>query len=217
MIDQSVLKIFSEKTYIFWDFDGVIKDSVRVKSDAFGKLFESLGDDVIERIKIHHETNAGISRFEKIPVYLGWAGRTPSTESIAEYADRFSKLVKQKVIESDWVPGVHDFIRCRSSKMTFFLVTATPQPEIEEILDVSELRQYFRRVVGSPTAKQDAIQMLINEFTISRDKALMVGDTMADYKAAMANRISFVLRRNDSNQVLQGKLTCPMIDDFNDG
>ena len=36
---------------IFWDFDGVIKDSVSVKSDAFEELFLPFGSDVAKKLE----------------------------------------------------------------------------------------------------------------------------------------------------------------------
>ena len=45
MISENIKKA---KT-IFWDFDGVIKDSVSVKSDAFEELFLPFGSDVAKK------------------------------------------------------------------------------------------------------------------------------------------------------------------------
>ena len=70
MIEQSVYNILSTKKYIFWDFDGVIKESVEVKSDAFENLFKSFGDEVAKKVRNHHEENGGVSRFDKLPLYV---------------------------------------------------------------------------------------------------------------------------------------------------
>ena len=42
---------FDKFRLIFWDFDGVIKESVSVKIDGFVELFQSFGDDVCNKIK----------------------------------------------------------------------------------------------------------------------------------------------------------------------
>ena len=55
---------------IFWDFDGVIKDSVGVKAEAFKTIFDTCNDHVLKEIIRHHTENSGISRFNKIPIYL---------------------------------------------------------------------------------------------------------------------------------------------------
>ena len=95
---------------IFWDFDGVIKDSVVVKSDAFEQLFLPFGDEVAISVREHHEANGGISRFKKLPIYLNWAGEEVTAELIDEYARKFSQLAKQKVVNSEWVVGILDYL-----------------------------------------------------------------------------------------------------------
>ena len=216
MIEQSVYNILSTKKYIFWDFDGVIKESVEVKSDAFENLFKSFGDEVAKKVRNHHEENGCVSRFDKLPLYLEWAGQDLSPSLIEDYSERFSKLVKQNVINSDWVKGVLDFIHIHSKKQTFFLVTATPQSEIEEILDTLQLKKFFCRVIGAPVSKDKAINQMLSEFSIKPEKALMIGDSSSDYDAALANQVPFILRRTNLNDSLQKRISCPMVNNFCD-
>ena len=49
-----------EYSNIFWDFDGVIKDSMTVKSDAFEQLFLPFGENIAKKVRTHHEANGGI-------------------------------------------------------------------------------------------------------------------------------------------------------------
>ena len=44
---------------VFWDFDGVIKESVSVKTDAFLELFKPYGSKICEKVKSHHIENGG--------------------------------------------------------------------------------------------------------------------------------------------------------------
>ena len=135
MISENIKKA---KT-IFWDFDGVIKDSVSVKSDAFEELFLPFGSDVAKKIRMHHEDNGGMSRYDKLPIYLNLAGEKNSTDSISKYEKQFSKLVMNRVINSPWVEGVLEYIKTNYKAQKFFLITATPQKEIEEILKKLEI------------------------------------------------------------------------------
>ena len=50
-----------EKKLIFQDFDGVIKDSVKAKTEAFHELFKNCEDNLVEKIKFHHTQNGGLS------------------------------------------------------------------------------------------------------------------------------------------------------------
>ena len=54
---------------IILDFDGVILESVSVKTEAFRTLF-SFAPEYVEEIVQFHKDNGGMSRFDQIPVYL---------------------------------------------------------------------------------------------------------------------------------------------------
>ena len=202
---------------IFWDFDGVIKDSVSVKSDAFEELFLPFGSDVAKKIRMHHEDNGGMSRYDKLPIYLNLAGEKNSTDSISKYEKQFSKLVMNRVINSPWVEGVLEYIKTNYKAQKFFLITATPQKEIEEILKKLEISKYFKKVIGSPTNKKDAIKIILSNENINLDDSIMIGDSCSDYEAAKENNVFFVFRKTDLNKKLQKKLKCQMIENFIDG
>ncbi len=213
MISENIKKA---KT-IFWDFDGVIKDSVSVKSDAFEELFLPFGSDVAKKIRMHHEDNGGMSRYDKLPIYLNLAGEKNSTNSISKYEKQFSKLVMNRVINSPWVEGVLEYIKTNYKAQKFFLITATPQKEIEEILKKLEISKYFKKVIGSPTNKKDAIKIILSNENINLDDSIMIGDSCSDYEAAKENNVFFVFRKTDLNKKLQKKLKCQMIENFIDG
>ena len=137
---------------VFWDFDGVIKDSVEVKSTAFEKLFLDYGSLVSDKVREHHENNGGVSRFEKIPLYLSWTPEIISSKLIQEFCDRFSVMVKQSVVDSPWVDGFLEFFEYHREKK-HVLVTATPVEEIEEILSLLGIRHFFYRIYGAPRTK----------------------------------------------------------------
>ena len=199
---------------IFWDFDGVIKESVDVKSDAFEELFLPFDRNVSKKIRLHHEANVGMSRFEKIPLYLEWANQEPITQLVEEYVNKFAVLVKQKVVDSYWVDGVLDYLVKNYEKQIFFLVTATPQEEIKAILSQLKIEEFFKQVVGSPTHKKAALKLLITKHSLYPKKAVMIGDSIIDYEAAKANQVKFILRKTKLNNELQEQLDCMIIDNF---
>jgi phosphoglycolate phosphatase-like HAD superfamily hydrolase len=219
LIENIILKenIISQSKVIFWDFDGVIKNSVEVKSDAFEQMFEPFGAKLANKIKLHHESNGGMSRLDKLPIYLSWAGIiSPSNQLIDEYAENFSLLVKHKVIKAEWVAGVLDFLQNNYKRKQFFLITATPQKEIEDILKQLKIIDYFDKVVGSPTKKNDAINVILSEYLIPPKDAVMIGDSGVDYHASRLNKVKFVLRKTNLNKALQEAIDCQMVSDFKD-
>ncbi len=199
---------------IFWDFDGVIKDSVLVKSDAFKSLFSEFGDEVALKVKRHHEENGGMSRFDKLPIYIKWSGQALTSELVDEYEKRFSTLVKQQVINSNWVDGVLNYLSSNYNRQNFFLISATPQNEIDEITEDTSLNMYFHEIFGSPIEKSQAIKLILGKYDLECDNCAMIGDSYVDYKAALNNKIAFILRRTLFNRKIQKTLKCTQIDNF---
>jgi len=203
-----------KKRVIFWDFDGVIKDSVGVKGRAFENLFSLFGDDVAKKVRAHQIANGGMSRFEKIPLYLSWAGEKPSVERIDSMCAQFSNLVVQSVIDSPWILGVRDFLLKYYQDWCFVLVTATPLDEIKFIIEELEISHCFQEVYGSPTSKSDAIAETLVRRSINPEEALMVGDTLVDMRAAEANKVPFLLKRTVHNDYIQEKFGVSYFDDL---
>ena len=199
---------------VFWDFDGVIKDSVTVKSECFEQLFLPYGREVADRVRQHHEANSGVSRYEKMPIYLAWAGEPATAEKIQDFCDRFAQVVRQAVVDSPWVPGVREYFLAHHTRQRFVLVTATPQEEIQQILHSLKIAHYFREIHGSPTPKATAIRDVLQHLQCPLEHALVVGDSETDLNAAEANHVPFLLRRTALNQTLQEQYSGPMFDDL---
>jgi phosphoglycolate phosphatase-like HAD superfamily hydrolase len=200
---------------IFWDFDGVIKDSVAVKADGYERLFAPYGPTLALRVRQHHDAHGGMSRYDKIPTYLGWAGEPATAAKVQDFCERFSTLVLQAVIDSAWVPGVLEYLRMHYLRQHFVLVTATPQPEIQQILQALEISHYFREIHGAPKQKAVAMQDVLRRLACPVENALMVGDSDSDFHAAEANKVVFLLRRTPVNQALQDKHSGPMFEKLN--
>ena len=207
--------MLSEAKLIFWDFDGVIKESIDIKTQAFFQLFEPFGSVVAEKVREHHEVHGGMSRFEKLPIYLQWAGIETSQSTVSEYCEQFSQRVLQGVIDAPWVPGVERYLRKHSHKKTFVLVSATPQDELEYILNVLDLTKCFTEVYGAPIRKQDAISKTLLARELDAQDCLMIGDAQADLDAAVANQVHFLLRRHSSNTKVFATYTGTSVEDFN--
>ena len=143
---------------IFWDFDGVIKESVSVKTDAYVELFNPYGIDVCKQVEKHHLANGGMSRFDKIPLYLKWAGLGQNDAQVQNFCCKFGGIVKDKVIASAWVPGVEEFLQNKKENHIIVLVSATPQSEIEDICNSLNLSSVFCKIYRAPNNKTESIR-----------------------------------------------------------
>ena len=199
---------------IFWDFDGVIKESNQVKTEAFVKLFQESSDGVLRKIRNHHIQNEGMSRFDKIPIYLKWSGIKVSEKNIEIFSKTFGNLVVQSVIDSPWVEGVQRYLELNSKKQKFVLVSATPKQELEYILKKLNIKVFFEKIYGAPDKKDIAINNFLKTVNVCLDDCIMIGDAMSDLNAANSNNIDFLLRKHKFNKTISKNFTGTYIEDF---
>jgi phosphoglycolate phosphatase-like HAD superfamily hydrolase len=211
MVDGAFLRRYPA---LIWDFDGVIKESVEVKTQAFARLFAPFGAAIVARVRAHHRDNGGLSRFEKIPLYLQWAGLAPSAAEVQRYCAAFAAAVRTAVIDADWVPGVREYLYANRARQQLALVTATPQEEIEEIASALGIADCFRGIYGAPLAKPDALAALLGRWRCERSDLLMIGDSESDHAAALRTGIDFLLRRTPFNRALQQSYHGPQCENF---
>lgn len=214
MKNRQASALLKNATIVFWDFDGVIKESVHIKTLAFMQLFETYGMAVVEKIRIHHESNGGMSRFKKLPLYLEWSGIQPTDALVKKLSENFSELALQKVIDAEWVPKVEEYIRVNPNIQDFVMVSATPQAELDWIVDKLNLRKYFKGIFGSPTSKGEAIKSVLSSTAINPLSALMIGDASADMEAALINNVPFLYRKHQSNTAFTNVYVGCSINDF---
>jgi phosphoglycolate phosphatase-like HAD superfamily hydrolase len=177
---------------IIFDFDGVICDSVNVKTDAFATMYKAYGDEVVARVISHHHEHGGISRYEKFRYYhKEFLGVVLTDEEVMMMGDIFSSIALQKVIDSPYLPGVLNFIKKSQQNSDLFICTGTPETEIRIILDKKGLTKYFKGIYGAPKNKADIIQEIIHTYRFSNKELEFYGDAMTDYNAAKATNIKF--------------------------
>lgn len=185
---------------IIFDFDGVIVESVNVKTEAFAALYEPYGEDIVQQVVAHHREHGGVSRYEKFRHYHGeFLGIELSEKEVEELAQRFSALAEERVITAPYVPGALDVLERYSSLLPLFVASGTPETELLRIVEKRGLAHFFQGVYGSPARKADIIQWVLDEHGFTAATTLMVGDAMTDYLAAKETGLQFVGRLNDEH------------------
>lgn len=188
------------KTNILFDFDGVIKESISVKTKAFYQLYLPFGEEIALKAKEHHIQHGGMSRFEKFKLYhKTFLNIDLSTSEIDEWANKFSQIVKQSVIDSSYVKGAKETLHELANKHNLFIITGTPQKEIEYILSALKIDNLFIEVCGSPKNKIQWSKELINKFNLIPKDTIFIGDATSDYNAALEYNFHFILREHYEN------------------
>ncbi len=201
----------------FFDFDGVIKDSVDCKTEAFESMYSKYGNQIAEKVKNYHLKHGGISRFEKFKFWhKNYLNLELSNDEIQTLANEFSILVLDKVIKSDYVSGVKEFLEKNYQKKNMWVITGTPTTEILEILTKLELNKFFKGAFGSPEKKTFWCEKIIKENKLERSNCIFFGDALTDYEASKNSSIKFALRETNYNSQYFKDMNIIKFKDFND-
>jgi HAD superfamily hydrolase (TIGR01549 family) len=171
---------------IFFDFDGVILDSVNVKTEAFAAMFRKYGPEVEQAVVEYHLANGGVSRYRKFEYYYHHLlNQDISQEKMEQLDAEFSRLSLEGVLDAPFVGGALDTLeKVNSQGVPAFVVSGAPCMEVRHIVAKRELRRYFIEVHGFPRKKQDIMNDIALRFGYRMKDCLMVGDAAADYEAA---------------------------------
>jgi HAD superfamily hydrolase (TIGR01549 family) len=191
--------IFNIKAIIF-DFDGVITESIDIKTKAFRELFKDYPWhlDAIERF---HLENGGMSRFKKFRfIYKNIIKKPLSKSKFEELCQRFERLVVKEVTHCPFVKGAPELLKYCLRRFDIFVVSGTPQSEIRQIIKKRKLTKYFRGIFGSPTTKPKIIRNILKRHKYLPKDTLFIGDSLNDYKAAKNTGVKFIARVTDGRQ-----------------
>lgn len=180
---------------VFFDFDGVLAESSDIKTQAFYEMYKGYGPEIVERVVAHHTINGGVSRRKKIRHYhREFLGIAITEDDVADLIQRFSEIVEDAVVGADWVPGAKEFLDAHLGELMMFVISGTPQAELERINARRGMAHYFVSIHGSPPEKEPTIAELVERHGLDRDRVLFVGDAFSDYRAAKTTGLPFVGR-----------------------
>ena len=178
---------------LFFDFDGVLIDSVRVKTKAFETLFKDFSEDIIQAVVSYHTLHGGISRVEKIRyAHENIIKKSLTEKQVMAWAARFSDLVVQEVIRVPWIKGAKAFLDAYASKQPVFVISGTPEPELRHVVAQRKISFYFKEILGSPVKKPEHIRTLLAKYSLEPERCVFIGDALTDYNAAMETGLHFI-------------------------
>lgn len=186
---------------IIFDFDGVVVESGKIKTQAFADLYREYGEGIVAQVVQFHTQNGGMSRYRKFRHFQQhFLNRPPLTEAEEKQLDiRFSELVVEAVIAADPVPGAIELIRQQAGKIPLFVASGTPEIELKVIVERRGLTPYFTEVRGAPALKKTIIADILSTHALKPESVLMIGDAMADLEGAQANNTAFLGRVHPSD------------------
>jgi HAD superfamily hydrolase (TIGR01549 family) len=177
----------------FFDFDGVLADSVEVKTRAFAKLFGPYGAEIVAKVVDHHRRHGGMTRVEKFRYYYREFLKKPLDDDVMKrLCSEFSRLVVDQVVASPEIPGAEAFLTKWHDHIPCFVISATPDDEIRKIVRHRGLEGLFKEVLGSSASKSENLKILLNKYRLDPAKCIFFGDAESDYRTAKNCGVEFI-------------------------
>jgi phosphoglycolate phosphatase-like HAD superfamily hydrolase len=177
---------------IFFDFDGVILDSMHLKLESYCFALQQykFPRSEIKRIQLRL---AGLSRHEVISTIVSELnGTPPSIDEARQLGERFAEHDDSLISAMKPVPGTIEFLNLVSCDYFTAIITGTPQLSINKVVNIHNLGKYFNSVNGSPETKPSIIQRLLKSNDFKIEDAVFIGDGKTDQDAANESGIRFI-------------------------
>ncbi|AVR46889.1 haloacid dehalogenase [Christiangramia fulva] len=203
------MKNFIDKNVIFWDFDGVIIDSEKVRTYGFEKVLEDYPKDQVQQLVKYHHQNGGISRYVKFRYFFEEIRHEEvSDERVEELASRFSDIMVKKLVDKKvLIPETLQFIQKNKDNYRMLIVSGSDGEELRFLCKELEIAHLFEEIEGSPTPKPQLVKQLLEKKKIEPSESVLIGDSVNDYEAAEKNNVQFfgfnnpALKEKDLNYI----------------
>jgi HAD superfamily hydrolase (TIGR01549 family) len=181
---------------VIFDFDGVLVESLDIKTSAFKELFNKYNKKTLNSIINYHLRNTGISRYIKFKhIYAEILKRPLSNSQFKILCKKFAQLVIKAVINAAYVRGAESFLERFKNKYKLFVVSATPEEELAYIIKRRKMSKYFEGISGAPAKKDEYIKEIMESYRLLPQEVVFIGDALSDYQAAKINGVNFIVRK----------------------
>ncbi len=172
---------------VVFDCDGVLLDSVAIKTATFGTLYEDLGPEAVAYVTDYHMRHGGVSRYTKFEhFHEKFFGRAITPDESAALDRRFNDLALEQLLRTPAIPGAREFLAAHHGAGPMYVASGAPQYELTVILEKMDLARYFTAIHGSPPHKAVLLRRIVEAEGADPARTLMIGDSSTDLEAARA-------------------------------
>jgi len=179
---------------IFWDFDGVLMNSNKIRDLGFVKVLAEYPEEEVEELMKFHKKNGGLSRYVKFRYFFEEIrGRDITEKEVKQWAVKFSVIMKELLIDSSLlIDETLQFVKENHGDKKMHIVSGSDQNELRYICGKLDIDIYFNSIHGSPTPKKELVNNLLQKHHYNLRECVLVGDSINDYEAAVHNSIGFI-------------------------
>lgn len=193
--------ILDYKAY-FFDCDGVIIDSNKIKNEAFFECAKSYGEEAANKLVQYHLDHAGISRHKKLDYFFLEVLKKNPQEFQKEYNQCltiFNEISDTKVPNAPLCDGFTAFYEAIPKSAIKVVISGTPQNVLVETLNYKKMNSLFQEILGTPLTKIEHLKNLLLKFNLDPLDCVFIGDGNTDYLAAKHYSMPFIFASAYSN------------------
>ncbi|MBB5635200.1 phosphoglycolate phosphatase-like HAD superfamily hydrolase [Pedobacter cryoconitis] len=206
--------MLSKYKVLLWDFDGVIMDSMPIRSKGFELVLAKYPKEQVDELMAFHEANGGLSRYVKFRYFFEEIRKEPVTEEqVLVLAAKFSEIMLSLLMDKGLlIQDSVEFIKNNQENFQMHIVSGSDGKELKIINESVGLSGYFKTINGSPTPKKQLVEDVLAAYQYDKKDVILIGDSINDLDAASFNDISFAgynnteLKRVSENYIEQ--FTC---------
>lgn len=183
-----------DKKIFFWDFDGVLMDSMPVRNKGFELVLKDFPKDQVDELMNFHLKNGGLSRYVKFRYFFENIRNEPISDyEINKWAKKFSVVMRKELVAPKLL--IEDslaFVKNNFENYDMHIVSGSDQEELRFLCNKMNIEIFFKSINGSPTPKIELVKNLLIINKYQNQDCVLIGDSLNDYDAAFKNEIDFI-------------------------
>ena len=194
------VKTLNNFKHLFFDFDGVLFNSNKIRTEGFKIIFKKFPKPFIDKLVDYHDMNGGLSRYHKIKYFFENILKEEITdEKLQNYANEYGKFMSKKLFDQRLkISDSINFLKNNRAKfIQIFIVSGSDQNELRSLCEFLEIKNLFNGIYGSPTIKNELVKNVLKKNSLKLKDCCLIGDSLNDKEAALINGITFFAYNND--------------------
>ena len=177
-------------THLFFDCDGVILNSNKIKTDAFYKLAIKYGEREANELVSYHLKNGGISRYNKIKYFNKFILNNTDNSINESLVKEYSNILKKNLLKADIEKSIYKIKKYFPfSKVA--VISGSDQEELRWLFKEKKIEHLFNYgIYGSPRNKIEILKTIFSEFS-GKEQSIFIGDSKYDFEVSKKYNMDF--------------------------
>lgn len=180
-------------THVVWDWNGTLFDDFELTARIAQRTLETMGVIGVTGEHIRASFRRPFSEF-----YAGLFGRPISPQEYAFIRERYELEYQLELDAVTLQPDAHEAMDQLAARASQSLLSMAHDDQLQALVDRHGIRGRFVLIEGSPSSDSDGnkaarMERHLHALGVDRAGTVVIGDTVDDHEAALANGARSVL------------------------